>query len=225
MPGRIIGVTVDDKGQPCLRMAMQTREQHIRRDKATSNICTAQALLANMAGAYAVYHGPDGIRDIATQIHALARVAHREIGKAGFTVSGSPFFDTFTVVVPSSAAIQAGAESVGANVRVIDPTRVGVSLGEGTSASDIRELLSGAFGIDNPNMDVSDEMLNVPGFHREEPILTHPIFNQHHSETQMLRYLKGLENKDLALNHSMISLGSCTMKLNATSQMLPVTWP
>jgi glycine dehydrogenase len=230
MPGRIIGVTVDHNGKPCLRMAMQTREQHIRRDKATSNICTAQALLANMAASYAIYHGPEGLKEIGGRIHALARVAHREIGKAGFKVMEGPFYDTFTVDASSmgmtAADIQAGAASVGANVRVIDDNTVGVSMGEGITRDDLKALLTGAFKISSPDLTADDSMTTVDApCAREGEILTHPIFRQHHSETQMLRYLKSLENRDLALNHSMISLGSCTMKLNATSEMIPVTWP
>ena len=228
MPGRIIGVTIDANGKPCLRMAMQTREQHIRRDKATSNICTAQALLANMAAAYAIYHGPKGLSDIAGRVHALARVAHRELKKAGFQVSEDPFFDTFTIDVSSKGMtaqqIQDGAASVGANVRIIDDNTVGIAMGEGITRDDLSSLLSGAFGVD-ADLSAGESLTQVdPSVAREGEILTHPIFNQHHSETQMLRYLKTLENRDLALNHSMISLGSCTMKLNATSEMIPVTW-
>jgi len=230
MPGRIIGVTVDTHGKPCLRMAMQTREQHIRRDKATSNICTAQALLANMAAAYAIYHGPKGLSDIAGRIHALAKVAHRELSKGGFKVSESDFFDTFTVDCSSKGMtaqqVQSGAVSVGANVRVIDENNVGISMGESITRNDLSALLSEAFGINNPDMSADASLTSVEGPNRREgEILTHPIFRMHHSETQMLRYLKALENRDLALNHSMISLGSCTMKLNATSEMIPVTWP
>lgn len=230
MPGRIIGVTVDTSGKPCLRMAMQTREQHIRRDKATSNICTAQALLANMASAYAIYHGPKGLLDISGRIHALARVAAREVEKAGFQVNESEFFDTFTVDVSSkgmtAAEVQSGAASVGANVRIINDTTVGVSMGEGITRIDLSALLSGAFQIASPDVTADESLTKIESkYAREGEILTHPIFRQHHSETQMLRYLKSLENKDLALNHSMISLGSCTMKLNATSEMIPVTWP
>lgn len=228
MPGRIIGVTVDASGKPCLRMAMQTREQHIRRDKATSNICTAQALLANMAAAYAIYHGPRGLLDIAGRIHALARVAHRELQAAGFHVTAEPFFDTFTVNVATKGMtaqqVQDGAASVGANVRIIDESTVGIAMGEGITRDDLKTLLSGAFGID-ADVSAEESLKHVhPSVAREGDILTHPIFNLHHSETQMLRYLKALENKDLALNHSMISLGSCTMKLNATSEMIPITW-
>jgi glycine dehydrogenase len=230
MPGRIIGVTVDSAGKPCLRMAMQTREQHIRRDKATSNICTAQALLANMAAAYAIYHGPEGLKAISGRVHALARVASRELTKAGFKVNEQEFFDTFTVDVSSkgmtSADVQAGAVSVGANVRIIDDNTVGISMGEGITRDDLFALLSESFKVDAPDVTADDSMTNIESkYAREGEILTHPIFRQHHSETQMLRYLKSLENKDLALNHSMISLGSCTMKLNATSEMIPVTWP
>ena len=230
MPGRIIGVTIDNKGKPCLRMAMQTREQHIRRDKATSNICTAQALLANMAASYAVYHGPEGLKNIAGRIHALARVAHRELGNAGFKVTEEPFFDTFTVDTGSmgmtSAEVQAGAAAVGANVRVIDENTVGISMGEGIMRGDIEALLKSAFKISSPDVSADASLTEVhASVAREGEILEHPIFRQHHSETQMLRYLKALENRDLALNHSMISLGSCTMKLNSTSEMLPITWP
>ena len=229
MPARIIGVTIDSQGKPCLRMAMQTREQHIRRDKATSNICTAQVLLANMAASYAIYHGPEGLKAISGRIHALAKVAHRELAKGGFGVSTSPFFDTFTVDVSTmgmtSEQVQAGAVSVGSNVRIIDEKTVGISMGEGITRDDISSLLSGAFGIASPDVSADVSLMEVDSsVARETEILTHPIFHQHHSETQMLRYLKTLENRDLALNHSMISLGSCTMKLNATSEMIPVTW-
>jgi len=230
MPGRIIGVTIDTKGKPCLRMAMQTREQHIRRDKATSNICTAQALLANMAASYAIYHGPQGLENIANRIHALARVAHREITKAGFTATEGAFFDTFTVDCSSKGMtaqqVQEGAVSAGANVRIIDENTVGISMGEGITRDDLAALLSGAFGISNPDVTADASLTEVdPQYKRDGEILEHPIFRQHHSESQMLRYLKALENRDLALNHSMISLGSCTMKLNATSEMIPITWP
>jgi glycine dehydrogenase len=229
MPGRIIGVTIDSEGQPCLRMAMQTREQHIRRDKATSNICTAQALLANMAAAYAVYHGPEGVQNISGHIHALARVAHREITAAGFEATKEDFFDTFVVDVSSKGmtakSVAENAAAAGSNVRVIDDNTVGISMGEGITREDIANLLSSGFGITSPDLSADESVTTVGGgYHRDEPIMTHPIFNQHHSESQMLRYLKTLENKDLALNHSMISLGSCTMKLNATSEMIPVTW-
>lgn len=230
MPGRIIGVTVDMAGNPCLRMAMQTREQHIRRDKATSNICTAQALLANMAAAYAIYHGPEGLMEIGGRVHALARVAAREIVKAGFKVNEDTFFDTFTVDVSgmgkTSAQIQEGAARGGANLRVINESTVGLSMGEGITRGDIKNLLDCAFGISSPDLSADESLTRIESkYAREGEILIHPVFRQHRSETQMLRYLKSLENKDLSLNHSMISLGSCTMKLNATCEMLPITWP
>lgn len=230
MPGRIIGVTIDSQGKPCLRMAMQTREQHIRRDKATSNICTAQALLANMAASYAIYHGPEGLKDISGRLHALARVAHRELKAAGFSVSDEAFFETITVDVSSkglsATEVQEGAAKAGANVRIIDENTVGVSMGEGITRDDLLSLLQNAFQIESPDISADDSLTQIdPKYAREGEILEHPIFRMHHSETQMLRYLKALENKDLALNHSMISLGSCTMKLNATSEMIPITWP
>jgi len=232
MPGRIIGVTIDRKGKPCLRMAMQTREQHIRRDKATSNICTAQALLANMAASYAIYHGPNGLQDISARIHALAKVAHREFSKAGYACSSDKFFDTFTVHTSSkgmsSKEAQQKAAAVGANVRIIDEDTIGISMGEGITREDLKALLSALICDTSINVEASldDSSLKISNeYERQGEILSHPIFRQHHSETQMLRYLKALENKDLALNHSMISLGSCTMKLNATAEMIPVTWP
>jgi len=234
MPGRIIGVTVDSSGKPCLRMAMQTREQHIRRDKATSNICTAQALLANMAAAYAIYHGPEGLAEIGGRVHALARVAARELRAAGFELArneSGEFFDTISVDVSTKGLtaqeVQEGAVKAGANVRIIDSNTVGISMGEGITRDDLSSLLRHAFRIDTADVTANDDsFLTVPSkYARKGEILTHPIFRQHRSETQMLRYLKSLENKDLSLNHSMISLGSCTMKLNATSEMIPVTWP
>ena len=225
MPGRIIGVTIDSQGQPALRMAMQTREQHIRRDKATSNICTAQALLANMAAAYCVYHGPEGLADISGRIHALARVTHRELTKNGFKCADAPYFDTLCVAVDNAQSVQDKCSEAGCNVRIIDDTTVGISMGEGITGEDLASLL-GAFGISDPDLSADESMTALEGgYARECAILTHPIFNSHHSETKMMRYLKKLENKDLALNHSMISLGSCTMKLNAVSEMLPVSWP
>ena len=211
-------------------MAMQTREQHIRRDKATSNICTAQALLANMAASYAIYHGPEGLKAISGRIHALAKVTHRELAKGGFGVSTSPFFDTFTVDVSTmgmtSEQVQAGAVSVGANVRIIDDKTVGISMGEGITRDDVSALLSGAFGINSPDVSADVSLMEVDkSVARETEILTHPIFHQHHSETQMLRYLKTLENRDLALNHSMISLGIVYHEVECNkSEMVPVTW-
>ncbi len=228
--GRIIGVSIDSRGKPALRMAMQTREQHIRRDKATSNICTAQALLANMASAYCVYHGPEGIKAIANRIHAMSKATHEALRSAGYGVSSDPFFDTFTVNVgvkdTSAQAIQDKAALAGVNVRIVDDNTVGLSFGEAHTYADTLALLS-AFGVGESELQSATENadLNITSqFARTSPFMTHPVFNTHHSETQMLRYLKLLEEKDLSLNRSMISLGSCTMKLNAVSEMMPVTW-
>lgn len=231
MSGRIIGVTVDSRGAPALRMAMQTREQHIRRDKATSNICTAQALLANMAASYGVYHGPEGIKDIAERIHGMATVTAAALKSAGYGVPTGAFFDTFSVNTKAAGktakAVAAACEAKGANVRIIDADTVGLNFGESITHEDVVALLEG-FGVSEKGLDEAAESANM-GFSadlvRTSDYMTHPVFNSHHSETQMLRYLKSLENKDLSLNTSMISLGSCTMKLNATSEMIPITWP
>ena len=207
---------------------MQTREQHIRRDKATSNICTAQALLANMAGFYGVYHGPDGLKDIAGRVHSMAGLTAAAIKTAGFKTANDPFFDTFTVDVSSkgmtAAAVQAAAVKAGVNVRVVDKNTVGVSFGEAITREDTVALLS-AFGVPESALQHSPVTVIPDALARQSPFMTHPVFNTHRSETQMLRYLKSLENKDLSLNTSMISLGSCTMKLNASVEMFPVTWP
>jgi len=231
MPGRIIGVTIDNRGKPALRMAMQTREQHIRRDKATSNICTAQALLANMAASYAIYHGPDGLKDISGRIHALAATARAKLAASGIAVSEGAFFDTFTVHGIDALGVQANAASLGCNVRVVSPDSVGVACGEAHTAADLVGLLQ-AFGVQTTEAELEALAETVPAagpaafgaLARTAPILTHPIFSSMTSESMMLRYLRKLEGKDLSLNHSMISLGSCTMKLNATSEMRPVTW-
>jgi glycine dehydrogenase len=247
MPGRVIGVSIDSAGNPALRMAMQTREQHIRRDKATSNICTAQALLANMAAMYAVYHGPKGLQAIARRVHALAAVSAGSLRDAGFAVHGArkgapapAFFDTLTVTVdgkggppgaPRSAEeARARALAAGVNVREVDATTVGLSFDEKTTREHVAALL-GAFGVKSATPEaLSRAAAALPGalppaLARTSDILTHPIFNTHHSETQLLRYIHKLQAKDLSLTTSMISLGSCTMKLNATSEMIPVTWP
>ncbi|CAM9309278.1 unnamed protein product [Chrysoparadoxa australica] len=230
MPGRIIGVSKDSRGKPALRMAMQTREQHIRRDKATSNICTAQALLANMAASYGVYHGPEGIKDIASRIHGMAKITKEALVQGGFKVNTENFFDTFTVDTAScgktAAEIEAACIANGVNVRVIDDSTVGLAFGEAIEQPDVEALLAG-FGV-SADLEACAASMGpaIPkGLERTSPFMTHPVFNTHHSETQMLRYLKSLENKDLSLNTSMISLGSCTMKLNATSEMIPITWP
>jgi glycine dehydrogenase len=234
MPGRIIGVSIDSRGLPALRMAMQTREQHIRRDKATSNICTAQALLANMAGFYACYHGPEGLKRIASRIHNMTAATADVLSQHGYEIEQKGFFDTITVnstnskLFKTSGEIVASAERHGINVRVVDNHHVGLSFGESITTEDVIQLLQ-SFGVPNAEQALKDaaakNSINIPeALRRSSPFLTHPTFNTYHSETQMLRYLKALETKDLSLNYSMISLGSCTMKLNATVEMIPVTW-
>lgn len=229
MPGRIIGVSIDSRGKPALRMAMQTREQHIRRDKATSNICTAQALLANMASFYTVYHGPEGLKAIAGRIHNMTVATANALSTAGYSVDKTPYFDTIKVDVSSKGttaqAIADKAEKNGVNIRVIDNKNVGISFGESITYEDTIKLLS-AFGVQASSLKTTTPATVIPkSLQRSSKFLTHPNFNTHHSETKMLRYLKNLENKDLSLNFSMISLGSCTMKLNASVEMFPVTWP
>jgi len=230
LPGRIIGVSVDANGKPALRMALQTREQHIRREKATSNVCTAQALLANVAGFYAVYHGPKGIRAIAERVHAHAASLALGLGKLGLRVAHERFFDTLRVE-GDPAKVEgwlAGARARRMNVRRIDERSVGVALDETTGAADVDALL--AVFHDGRAADFTCEQLAreaspaVAGFERTSAYLTHAVFNTHHSETEMLRYLRSLEARDVSLVHSMIPLGSCTMKLNATAEMMPITW-
>ena len=227
-PGRIIGVSIDAGGKPALRMALQTREQHIRREKANSNICTSQVLLANLAGMYAVYHGPEGVKRIAQRIHALAS-AFADVVAAGKTgnlkVVHSHFFDTVLVDCgPGADDIYQAALKRGFNLRRVSDTVLGVAFHEESSAEDfavLTRLFTGSEAAlpENITGKLSAEVL------RRDAILSHEVFNRYHTEHEMLRYLKKLENKDLALNHSMISLGSCTMKLNATAEMLPITWP
>ena len=228
VPGRIIGVSVDSRGKPALRMAMQTREQHIRRDKATSNICTAQALLANMAAMYGVYHGPDGIKEIATRIHGMTCATASTLKQAGYTIEPGAFFDTFVVDVSSrnqsALQIQQNATSFGVNVRVIDLNRVGISFGEAITRKDTENLLA-AFGVPPAHLRYDFTSMIPEDLLRTSEFMTHPVFNAIESETEMLRYLKKLERMDLSLTSSMISLGSCTMKLNATSEMMPISWP
>lgn len=221
-PGRIIGVSIDAQGNTALRMALQTREQHIRREKATSNICTSQVLLANLAGMYAVYHGPEGLKRIATRVHALA-VAFSEAVAAKFAVVHDKFFDTVLVDVKDAQtadAIMQAAKDAGYNLWRDSETRISVAFNELTDEVEfaaICEFFGVAGELSNAKVILGDQL-------RVDAILTHPVFNSHHTEHQMLRYLKSLEDKDLAMNRSMISLGSCTMKLNATSEMLPITW-
>lgn len=237
MPGRIIGVSIDAQGNPALRMAMQTREQHIRRDKATSNICTAQALLANMASAYAVYHGPEGLKRIATAIQQAAVTTAEVLEQhGGWKVVNKDFFDTLVLEVPTQGSLkglsasqiqQQAAEKFGVNVRVVNDHQIGIAMGEGLSAQDLQQLWI-ALGVDQQvaqsQSQLTSSTVSAASLQRSTPFLTHPVFNSHHTETMMMRYLFGLQRKDLALNTSMISLGSCTMKLNAASEMLPLTW-
>ncbi|BBN16741.1 glycine cleavage system P protein (glycine dehydrogenase) [Marchantia polymorpha subsp. ruderalis] len=233
MPGRIIGVTIDSGGKPALRMAMQTREQHIRRDKATSNICTAQALLANMAAMYAVYHGPEGLKMIADRVHGLASVFATGVSKlSGTKATAGAFFDTVKVSVPEGQAskIASFAREHGVNLRVLDSSSLTVAFDETTSIADVDKLFAifaGGKSVDFTAESLAPEAASrVPkGLERTSPYLTHPIFNAYHSEHELLRYLYRLQAKDLSLVHSMIPLGSCTMKLNATTEMMPVTWP
>lgn len=225
-PGRIIGVSVDRDGKPALRMAMQTREQHIRREKATSNICTAQALLAVMAAFYAMYHGPKGLRQIAERTHLLTCLLAQELRGAGFTINNVHFFDTLTMDVGNARAeILARAAHAQVNLRRDHNESLGVSLDETTTIADLRTLLS-VFGVErNSSFGDVDACAGIPdALKRDVDYLQHPLFNEYHSETEMLRYMHRLETKDIALNRSMIALGSCTMKLNATTEMLPVTW-
>ena len=225
-PGRIIGVSVDASGQPALRMALQTREQHIRREKANSNICTSQVLLANIAGMYAVYHGPEGVQRIARRIHALASAFAAAIEASGSLKRvHKQFFDTVLVDCGQQAeAIYTAALAVGYNLRLVNPQQLAVAFHEESSAEDFADLTRLFTGTAAALPKEAASSL-PESLLRTDAILIHPVFNSYHTEHEMLRYLKRLENKDLALNHSMISLGSCTMKLNAVAEMLPVTWP
>ncbi len=231
-PGRIIGVSIDRRGNEALRMAMQTREQHIRREKATSNICTAQALLAIMAAFYAMYHGPQGLRRIAERTQRLTDLLQQQLASAGFNPDNSSWFDTLTYTVGSERdAIVERAVAAGCNLRLIGDDRIGIALDETTSADDVDALVAivtGAAPAQNTRaLDESfDGSSGLPAqLQREVDYLSHPLFNDYHSETEMLRYMRRLEDKDIALNRAMIPLGSCTMKLNATTEMLAVTWP
>ncbi|MGQ0701814.1 MAG: aminomethyl-transferring glycine dehydrogenase [Gemmatimonadales bacterium] len=243
MPGRIIGVSKDRDGRPALRMALQTREQHIRRERATSNVCTAQVLLAVMAGMYAVYHGPGGLRAIAARVHGYADRLARELREQGHTLLCDTFFDTLAIETDAATAqrIHAAARDRRINLRPVSPTRVGIALDETVTEADLNDLVA-IFAGTAPSAE-----RRVPGaerrapsaerrapsaeppipsaFHRTSPYFTHPVFHRYRSETEMLRYLRRLEGRDLALNSAMIPLGSCTMKLNATTEMVPVTWP
>ncbi|XP_010429623.1 PREDICTED: glycine dehydrogenase (decarboxylating) 2, mitochondrial [Camelina sativa] len=231
MPGRIIGVSVDSSGKEALRMAMQTREQHIRRDKATSNICTAQALLANMTAMYAVYHGPEGLKSIAQRVHGLAGVFALGLKKLGTAqVQDLPFFDTIKLTCSNAPAIFDAAAKKEINLRLVDSNTITVAFDETTTLDDVDKLFE-VFASGKPVQFTAESL--APEFNnaipssltRESPYLTHPIFNMYHTEHELLRYIHRLQSKDLSLCHSMIPLGSCTMKLNATTEMMPVSWP
>lgn len=230
MPGRVIGVSIDAKGNQALRMAMQTREQHIRREKATSNICTAQALLANMASFYAVYHGAEGLRTIARRTHHMTAILAAGLTKGGFELAHNSFFDTITINTGEKTRdLYTKALAADINLRVL-PGKLGISFDETTTVADV-EALFAVFGVKEDVTALSTEIAGnefaaIPeALRRTSEYLTHPVFNTYHSETQMMRYLKQLENKDFSLTHGMIPLGSCTMKLNAAAEMIPITWP
>ena len=226
MPGRLVGVSRDVQGDTALRLALGTREQHIRREKATSNICTAQVLLAVIASMYAVYHGPDGLRRIAGRVRSLTRLLADGLRAVGATVNAEPVFDTLTVSGVDAARVHSAAAERRFNLRPVDARTLGVSLDETTTLEEVNELLAcfGAKAAD-PAAPAPAETPYPTPHARASAFLTHPTFQRHHTEHEMLRYIRRLESKDLSLCHSMISLGSCTMKLNATSEMFPVTWP
>ena len=231
MPGRIIGVSKDARGNTALRMALQTREQHIRREKANSNVCTSQVLLANIASLYAVYHGPQGLKRIAQRVHRLTSVLAAGLAAKGVKIVNQHFFDTLTLDVGAQQqAIVERARAARVNLRIVGEDRLGVSLDEATGSDTVAALfdilLGAGHGLDVAQLDAGQVADGIPAaLQRSSGYLSHPVFNRHHSETEMLRYLRQLEGKDLALNQSMIPLGSCTMKLNATSEMIPITWP
>jgi glycine cleavage system P protein (glycine dehydrogenase) len=228
-PGRIIGISVDARGRQAYRMALQTREQHIRREKATSNICTAQALLANIAAMYAVYHGPEGLKAIATRIHGFAQQVDRALTGLGYRQSNPAYFDTLWIEGGDEALIRSEAEARHVNFRY-SGQGIGIALDETVTLEDTQEIVSifaAARGVPAPAIAASPavRLMAPPPLHRASRYLTHPVFNTHHSETKMMRYIRNLERKDVGLDTSMIPLGSCTMKLNAASEMIPVTWP
>ena len=225
IPGRIAGVSHDVNGEPAIRLALQTREQHIRREKATSNICTAQVLLAVMAGMYAVYHGPTELKQIAERVHAHTCTLRAGLEELGHATGEYPCFDTVSVNVPieTAAELLTSARTRQINLREIDATHIGISLNETTTSADVEELLE-IFGAQSSSVHTSPANAIPIELQRESPYLTHPVFNSYHSETEMLRYIHRLQTKDLSLVNAMIPLGSCTMKLNATAEMIPVTW-
>jgi glycine dehydrogenase len=226
MPGRIIGVTIDANGNRALRMALGTREQHIKREKATSNICTAQVLLAVMAGMYAVYHGPKGLKYIANKVHASAVTLAEALNKLGVYQTNTAFFDTL-LVKADAAKVKAIAEKNEVNFFYVDNETISISLNETTSLTDLNQIVSifaEALGKSNVQInEFANETMVPKNLERTSSFLQHEVFNNHHSESQLMRYIKKLERKDLSLNHSMISLGSCTMKLNAAAEMLPLS--
>ncbi len=232
IPGRIIGVSQDSHGNKAYRMALQTREQHIRREKATSNICTAQVLLGVIAGMYTVYHGPEGLKNIASKIHGMAKLTEAGLKSMGLDQSNEVYFDTIKVSGADASKVRETAEAAGMNFRYFDNGDIGIAVDEKTTISDVADILnvfatvsgsSNGFDVETEADSIS---INYPAnLNRTSGYLEHPVFNQYHAEHEMLRYIKRLENKDLSLVHSMISLGSCTMKLNATAEMIPVTWP
>jgi len=230
IPGRIIGVSIDAQGNKALRMALQTREQHIRRDKATSNICTAQVLLAVMAGMYAVYHGPKGLRQIASRVHTIAKRASSALVALGYDQQNTAYFDTLNIGCSDlTEKIYQAALEAKINLRIIDKQNIAVSFDETTTEKDLEKLIS-IFSGAKSSSDLHLNQTTLPEViegknKRATTFLEHPVFNTHHSETEMLRYISTLEKKDLSLNHSMIPLGSCTMKLNATTEMIPLSWP
>jgi glycine dehydrogenase len=225
MPGRLIGVSIDSQGNSALRMALQTREQHIKREKATSNICTAQVLLSIMASMYAVYHGPQGLKGIAGRLHGLTKELADGLTAGGLTVTTQNYFDTITVKVADAKAIQAACEKAEININLVDESHIRISIDETHTPADINKLIEVLTGN---AVNIQTQTVNITwpaAFVRKSEFLTHPVFNSYHSEHEMLRYIKSLEAKDLSLCHSMIALGSCTMKLNATAEMIPVTMP
>jgi glycine dehydrogenase len=233
MPGRVIGVSLDAQGHTAYRMALQTREQHIRREKATSNICTAQALLANMAAMYAVYHGPDGLRAIATRVHAMASALDAALRGLGYTQENPHYFDTLRVATSADRAdaVHAATVRAGINLRRAGATSIGIALDETATAADLAAIVdafaaaAGAPAAGAPDAG-GDPLANLPApLRRTTAYLAHPVFNTHRSETEMMRYIRSLERKDIGLDTSMIPLGSCTMKLNAATEMFPVSWP
>ncbi|HEY9734810.1 MAG TPA: aminomethyl-transferring glycine dehydrogenase [Trichocoleus sp.] len=230
LPGRLVGVSKDSYGKPALRLALQTREQHIRRDAATSNICTAQVLLAVIASMYAVYHGPTGLKQIASRIHNLTVVLAKALQQAGFDLGIEPFFDTLRVQTGDhTESILSRAVERRINLRQIDSATLGVALDETTTVADVQDLIAVFSGNSAASLELAADLTSAwalpSALLRTSPYLTHPVFNTHHSETEMLRYMHQLQAKDLSLTAAMIPLGSCTMKLNATAEMVPITWP